>query len=87
MNRMSIHYGILAIFWFWLIFFPPQPNLQVSAIPTIRAGFVLVDCEELIEGMIKDQDWYDQLIDPVLFTTEEVSEKIAYYSEVQACLN
>lgn len=69
------------------MFFTTRPNLQDSALPSINGAFILSDCDEFIKGIIGDKDWYDRLIDPVLTTPEEVSGKIAYFSEVQACLN
>jgi hypothetical protein len=86
---MISNWGFFTVLSIWLLFaLPANPVLPGSATPAIIAqGFTPSGCEELIEQFTADQDWYEHLVNPILKTPEQVSEKYAYLAEVYACLN
>lgn len=43
-------------------------------------------CQEAIQELTREGDWLENLIDPILLSQEQISEKIRFYTRVNACL-
>jgi hypothetical protein len=45
------------------------------------------DCAESIDMLMNDKDWFDQLVNPILTSIKEVSDKLLLYSNIHQCLD
>ncbi len=44
------------------------------------------DCESVFQHLTKEEDWFEQLVNPTLETLEQISERIDLYMKVYSCI-
>jgi hypothetical protein len=45
-----------------------------------------LDCKEVLKQLTRDENWLDQMVDPVLDTQAQVIERLRIYSDVHTCI-
>jgi hypothetical protein len=50
-------------------------------------GYSMVECESAVGKLLQSDNWYEQLLDPVLHSEQEIAEKFVQYSRIHTCLD
>jgi hypothetical protein len=73
----------MVLFYGWL---PYAVRLSPSRSLSIT-GHLQDNCQSVYDQLTRDEDWLEQLIDPILTTPEQILEKLQYYTTLHTCLD
>lgn len=81
---------VLSSFMLLIIAIPfahPGPLDLLPATPVRETPSSQSDCAESIAMLMDKEDWFDQLVNPILTSEKEVSDRFLLYSEIHQCLD
>ena len=77
----------LALLPALLLSLPLGARAPIAATPTPVLGSAQgTDCGAVLAQLTEQADWFDQLLDPVLTTQQELLERQALYTKAHDCL-
>jgi hypothetical protein len=82
---MKTHMSFLGlVLLFALLGFQPARPVSSASLPAYAAP---VDCQAVLSRLARDENWMDQLINPVLSTQAQITERFRLYTSVHACIS